>query len=435
MLELLLLGVALSPQSPLPPLPSLPPLTGALSALERLSFQADRERESFLRRAKHRVAGGDPLSQLSASQYALAPGSCVAITGASDGIGREAAVELAKAGYATVLCSRDRRKGEAAMQYVRARSSASARVALVDLDQSSFESVERGASAIREAAASLDAPLAGLLLNAGVWPTERRLTADGLEEGMQVCHVSHFQLTQQLLPDLLAATDGAVAEARVVTTSSSAHAFPADMDLSDLGWVERPWDATAAYGSSKLANLLFAQELAQRQPPSATQRLCSLAVHPGVVATSLFREFGAASLEGLAEQTPLGLVLKSPSDGCRPLVYALLAPRLPTGSYISDCELTDVSPAAKDASARAELWEWTENWLADARCRLEAAQAWDSEASGVADPEIQIAETGASTLGYEVEEANDEPVTEVIEEESDVERAVAETLEVHPKGL
>ena len=180
MFGLLLLGVALSPLKPLPSVGS------ALSALERLSFQADRERESLLRRTKHRVAGGDPLSTLSSSKYALAPGSCVAITGASDGIGREAAVELAKAGYATVLCSRNRRKGEEAAKYVRARSSASARVATVEVDLASFESVEVSAAAIRDAAATLDAPLTGLILNAGVWPTERRITPDGLEEGFQV---------------------------------------------------------------------------------------------------------------------------------------------------------------------------------------------------------------------------------------------------------
>ena len=110
----------------------------------------------------------------------------MAITGASDGIGREAAVELAKAGYATVLCSRNRRKGEEAAKYVRARSSASARVATVEVDLASFESVEVSAAAIRDAAATLDAPLTGIILNAGVWPTERRITPDGLEEGFQV---------------------------------------------------------------------------------------------------------------------------------------------------------------------------------------------------------------------------------------------------------
>ena len=239
------------------------------------------------------------------------------------------------------------------------------------------------------------------------------------------CHVSHYQLTELLLPDLLSA-DGAAGEVRVVTTSSSAHAFPATLELGDLNWDERTWDATAAYGTSKLANMLFAQELAQRQPldrqalGSAKPRLRSLAVHPGVVATSLFREFGASSLDDLAEQTPLGLVLKRPAEGCRPLVYALLAPGLPTGAYVSDCELTDVSPAAKDASARVELWEWTERWIAEARAKAELAKA-----------EVALKSESGTPNGVaeEVAEEVAEKVAEVVIEEENDEESLIVTVE------
>ena len=112
-------------------------------------------------------------------------------------------------------------------------------------------------------------------------------------------------------------------------------------------------------------------------PLTADQRLTSLAVHPGVVATSLFREFaptGAADavslppqaeevLSTLADTPPARLLFKLPDDGCRTLCYALLAPGLPTGAYLSDCELTDVSPSAKDPAAREALWAWTDAWL------------------------------------------------------------------------
>ena len=140
----------------------------------------------------------------------------------------------------------------------------------------------------------------------------------------------------------------------------------------------RGWDATTAYGESKLANVLFAQELAVRTPPTADgARVTSLAVHPGVVATSLFREFGVgatattpslpqqaeSALKTLAEAPPAKLLFKLPDDGCRTSCYALLAPDLPSGAYLSDCEITDVSPAAKDPAARKALWAWTEEWL------------------------------------------------------------------------
>ena len=365
-------------------------LTGAIQTFERLSFQIDREREGFVRRARQQLTGGDALSTLSPSSYALKPGSAVCITGANDGIGRAAAVYLAKQGYATVLCARTQAKADEAVAYVQAAASGAQSAGAV-IDLASFESVARGGDAIRAAAADLDAPLRGLLLNAGVWPTERRISADGLEEGIQVCHVSHFMLTQDLLPDL--SEDGE--EARVVTVSSSAHALAPGVDLSDQTWSKRTFDATTAYGESKLANLLFAEELASRAPSMADGgRITSLALHPGVVATSLFKEFTPQQsgtslptpppqletlLETIASSPPAKLAFKLPEDGCRTSCYALLAPGLPTGAYLSDCELTDVSPAAKDVKARRELWEWTEEWVAARRAELGEAAARRAE--------------------------------------------------------
>ena len=126
----------------------------------------------------------------------------------------------------------------------------------------------------------------------------------------------------------------------------------------------RKFDASINYGETKLANLLFAQELAERAP---SPRFKSLAVHPGVVATSLFRDFGAAAppaqVLGLLDDTPLGLVFRSPRDGCRSSLYALLSPTVPNGAYVVDCEPTDTSPASKAPRARAELWEWSAAWL------------------------------------------------------------------------
>ena len=260
----------------------------------------------------------------------------------------------------------------------------------VELDLASYTSVIRGSVRVRETATQMSAPLRGLLLNAGVWPAEKRITTDGLEEGMQVCHVGHWLLTQELLPDLCAPGE----EARVVTVSSSAHALAPEVDLSDVNWERRTFDAVTAYGESKLSNLLFCQELAQRLPLTADQRLTSLAVHPGVVTTGLFRELTPAggptpslpaeaetALSALADTPPLKLLFKKPDEGCRTSCYALLAPGLPSGAYLSDCEVTDVAPAAKDARAREALWAWTEQWIAG---RREAETAYDNEVTSEA---------------------------------------------------
>jgi len=367
----------LSPAAAMPTTPRTGGITGALSSIERALFQADREREALLRRLRQTYEG-DALSALPTTSYALPPGSSIAITGANEGIGLAAAHFLATNGYSTILCARTQAKADEAARAVSERT-AGAKVVGVEIDQASMASVARGADAIRDASATLDSPLRGLLLNAGNWPTERRITADGLEEGTQVCHVSHWMLANDLSPDLCSSDE----EARVVTVSSSAHALAPSVDLSDVSWERRPWSSTEAYGESKLANLLFARELAQR---SRSSRLTSLAVHPGVVATSLFREFTPDASElplpiepsvlqdafaSLSSSPPLSLVLKTPADGCRTSCYALLAPGLPNGAYLCDCELTDVSNSAKDTRAAKELWDWTQQWVASSPNRDE----------------------------------------------------------------
>lgn len=387
---------------------SMSTLATTISRIERLSFQLDRERETFLRRVRQRIAdAADPLSRLPSSDFAISKECAIAITGATEGIGLEAAAALATFGYATILCARDATKARAAVDYIKVKAGSGAVVATVDLDLSAFESVEQAAADIRAASERLGAPLGGLLLNAGVWPTERRMTADGLEVGFQVNHVSHFALAELLLPHMVA--DGA----RIVTTASSAHALA---DGLDLRRIEQPasdatvWDSSSAYGESKLANVLFARALAQRYPPT---RLTSLAVHPGIVATSLFREFkpSAAQLpiplppiplppgglggpsfdsavasagKAILDNPAVGLVFKKPEDGCRTLVYALLAPGLPSGSYLSDMELTDVAPAAKDSAAADALWRWTEAWVGAkmSKAKLVSKAAVDPPAEG-----------------------------------------------------
>ena len=168
----------------------------------------------------------------------------------------------------------------------------------------------------------------------------------------------------------------------MVTTSSSAHAFAPDAGFDDPLWQSKPFDTNANYARSKLANLQFAQELANRAP----RRVRSLAVHPGLVLTTLFKELGPnyqagsggsvtgrsavedrlAGLPGLRDlqaATPLKVLLKSPAEGSRPLLYALLAPGLPNGAYMADCQVRDTSPASKEAASREALWEWTSGWI------------------------------------------------------------------------
>lgn len=377
---------------------TLPPAPKVFKALDLAVYAADRQRDELLSGVKRSLLGSDPLDALAKTDYALPPKiSTVAVTGANAGIGREAALFLAQAGFGVVLCSRDQEKGESAAAEIRTVSP-EARVSVVPLDLASVRSVEAAAPLIISAAKELGSPLRGLILNAGIWPGSLQTTADGMELALQVCHIGHQQLTQRLLPDLASSSGGA--ESRVVTVSSSAHAFADEVGTDDPLYASTAFDTNRNYGRAKFANMLFAQELAKRAPPG----VLSTAAHPGLVLTTLFKELGpsyaAASadsptgraavddrlagipaLRALQSSTPLKAVLKSPQEGCRPLLYALLAPGLPAGGYVADCEVRDISPASKSAAAREELWQWTESWLEGA-LREEAVEAEPLEECG-----------------------------------------------------
>lgn len=241
----------------------VPPSPGAaFDALNTAVYAADRERDSLLARLRETVVGGDALSSLSPGSFALKPEvSTIVLTGATDGLGKAAASFLSAQGFPVVLCARDTAKGERVAEELRAASpGGGARVSVVACDLSSVVSVEEAASQVAAAAAELGAPLRGLVLNAGVWPGKLQTTEDGLELALQANHVGHWQLADRLLPELeqgLAAGE----EARVVTVSSSAHAFASEAGTDDPLWAARPFDNSENYARSKLANMLFAQEL------------------------------------------------------------------------------------------------------------------------------------------------------------------------------
>merc|ERR1719221_1684452 len=144
---------------------TLPPAPRLFKALDLAVYAADRQRDELLSGVKRALLGSDPLDEIPASEYALKPQiSTVAVTGANDGIGREAARFLANAGFGVVLCSRDVAKGETAAAEIRS-ASPDARVRVVPLDLASVASVEAAAPLILSAADELGSPLRGLILN------------------------------------------------------------------------------------------------------------------------------------------------------------------------------------------------------------------------------------------------------------------------------
>jgi NAD(P)-dependent dehydrogenase (short-subunit alcohol dehydrogenase family) len=203
-------------------------------------------------------------------------GRVVVITGANTGLGYETAAALAEHGAHVVLAVRNLDKGKDAAARITANGPRGA-VALQELDLTSLESVRAAAEQLRADHDHIDL----LINNAGVMWTPKSNTKDGFELQFGTNHLGHFAFTGLLLDRLLP-----VAGSRVVTVSSVGHRILADIHFDDLQW-EHSYNRVAAYGQSKLSNLLFTYELQRRLASHGTT--IAAAAHPGGSDTELTR--------------------------------------------------------------------------------------------------------------------------------------------------
>ena len=204
-------------------------------------------------------------------------GRVAIVTGANTGLGYHTAAALAQTGAHVVLAVRNLEKGNLALARIVA-AHPDADVTLHELDLSSLASVRAAAAALRKAYPRIDL----LINNAGVMWTPKQLTDDGFEMQFGTNHLGHFALTGLLLDNLLP-----VRGSRVVTVSSMGHRLRAAIHFDDLQW-EHSYDRYAAYGQSKLANLLFTYEL-QRRLADQHENTIAVAAHPGASSTELGR--------------------------------------------------------------------------------------------------------------------------------------------------
>ena len=201
-------------------------------------------------------------------------GRLALITGASSGLGLETARALVRRGATVVLGCRSRQRSEQARTSLLADAAGGA-IDLLDLDLADLASVRAAARELADRYGRLDL----LINNAGVMGLPRSLTSDGFEMQFGVNHLGHYALTMALLPLLRARP-----ASRVVTVTSGAQYF-GRIAFDDLQG-ERRYDRWAAYGQSKLANVMFALEL-QQQLLAAGADVLSLAAHPGIARTNL----------------------------------------------------------------------------------------------------------------------------------------------------
>ena len=197
--------------------------------------------------------------------------------------------------------------------------------------------------------------LDSVICNAGIMALPKLEQAYGLELQFFTNHVGHFMLVTGLLDQL--AADG-----RVVMLSSGAHAMAPEEGIQfDNLSGEKGYQAWRNYGQSKLANLLFAKELARR---FAGTRKTANAVHPGVIKTNLGRHMNPVASLAFGMVGPL--VLKSVPQGAATEVYAAVHPAVATisGAYFADCNVARPRPDAEDAALAAKLWQVSERIVA-----------------------------------------------------------------------
>ena len=201
----------------------------------------------------------------------------VIITGATSGLGKEAAQVFASKHADVVLAVRNVQKGESVAAEIR-KAFPDAKIDVRMLDLNSLRSVKSFADDVMAAYSQLDI----LINNAGVMACPFSKTEDGFEIQMGVNHLGHFALTGHLMP-LLKKTKGS----RIVATSSIAHR-QGNIDFDDINWERRPYVTGKAYGDSKIANLYFAYELARKLKGDSNAPMVT-AAHPGWTSTDLQR--------------------------------------------------------------------------------------------------------------------------------------------------
>lgn len=264
----------------------------------------------------------------------------VLITGGNSGIGKATAMALAAQGFRVFIAARDMQKSEQALKEITA-AVPGAQVLALKLDLADLEQVRAFAADFRQRVPVLDV----LILNAGLFPTRKQITAQGFEMQFGVNHLGHFLLTHLLLDRVKAANAG-----RIIVLSSIMH-WLGRIDFNSFRG-EKRYNPVMAYGQSKLANLLFVQELSRRLEGTG---IAVNAVHPGGVDTGIARDL-PAFMQKIYAMTTI-----TPEKGAESSIYLATSPEAAdlSGKFIRSCRPSLTSPLAKPATAQ-KLWQVSE---------------------------------------------------------------------------
>mgnify|MGYP002760934693 CR=1 FL=1 len=270
------------------------------------------------------------------------------VTGSTSGIGRAAALALGLLGADVIVHGRDQQSGA---EVVDELSESGAEATFFEADFADVEAVRTLATAVGDSTDGLDL----LINNAGGLFRNGAVTDAGIEYTFHVNHLSPYLLTAELLAHLRA-------DARVVTTASSAHRGTS-LDLDRVETVDGH-SGTWAYSHSKLANVLFAAELARRLD-DAGRSVLSNSVHPGAIPGSGFSRFLPGPLPALVKPLSALPGVATVADGAAELLFPAVSPRTAdvSGRYFAGQQTATPTQAARDRDAARRLWTYSADVL------------------------------------------------------------------------
>ncbi|XP_058202036.1 short-chain dehydrogenase TIC 32, chloroplastic-like [Rhododendron vialii] len=277
------------------------------------------------------------------------------VTGASSGIGTETTRVLALRGVHVVMAVRNTDTGRKVKEAI-LKENPNVRLDVMELDLGSMASVRKFGSEYK----SLGLPLNLLINNAGVMAPPFMLTQDNIELQFGTNHIGHFLLTNLLLETMKSTARESRKEGRIVIVSSEGHrrfGFPEGVRFDNIN-DKSSFRTMYAYGQSKLANILHANELAKRFKEEGVE-ITANSVHPGVIATNLLRRHHSI-VNGLLK-TVAKCFLKSIPQGAATTCYVALHPQVKgvSGEYFSDNNLAKPIALAKDEELAKKLWDFS----------------------------------------------------------------------------
>ena len=271
------------------------------------------------------------------------------ITGATDGIGKEAAIELAKKGCNLILIGRNKKKGEKVVKQIRKVADSYVDIDYFTADLMLMKEVSRVSDEVSRKYPKIDV----LLNNVGAYFAFRGLTKEGFERTFALNHLGYFLMTKKLLP-LVEKSN----YKRIVNVSSSAH-YGIDFEFDNLNG-EKKYSGFDVYKKSKLANVMFTYELAKRVKDKGITANC---LHPGFVSTN----FGKNNnfLWRNVIRVAMWLTAINVKDGAKTSIHLACSDEVKdiTGRFFANCEVKRGSSKAKNEEHNQRLWDISEDYV------------------------------------------------------------------------